>query len=815
MNKKFIFAAAICAAMSMGGFAQDTYENLALNKTVKASSETEAETASKAVDGDLMTRWQIKNGAENETTSVEDNVHTVTSGHWLYVDLGETKTLNTLRIKWEGAYAKKFKVLVATELEETTQEPKWQDNAVLTKDETLTDFNKYYTYFLDQPATARYVKLQAEVLGYAGDYLSIFELGIYNLTDDQKVPTITEIKADKNLVKPGGEFNISATDQFDNEMTSGLNYTCENATQEGTSNKFKATAAGKIKITAKDSRGNEKTVELEAYTPEMTSVEAIPGIVVKGVETPLSFIVKDQKGEAITDFTTSVTDNKITAKTDGEQEITVTYGGTTKTVKVYAVSTSKEAPVEAYYDAEIFFGDEQNGVVVVANKDWNEKYSDYNIVDINGNKMWRVSNVGSFGFYKGSVEGTDYKTLCFDIFSTKDVDNAYAAMERAGNDVANLPFKIKGGEWNHITLDVEGATKFNDYIQLYLGKKDATDNPSILLDNVCLSKAPIADFVCGNADNNGFVPVKGTISADNVDKLKEIDGTAFNFAKVKFADGYTPTKIEMKNPNAIIVVPGTVTNGKGTPTANWGDTKNLVVQDTYFYPVKQLEITDKYPVFSDYFISTAEIGFKYTRSLAAKTYSTVFLPRTAEIPAGCTAYEMTVDETDDNNIILKKAETIGANVPYIIYNGNNEATDLTMVSTANDMSFKAEDVEKEVGNLVLHGTYRYFNGDGSTQYGIQNEQGEDNKLSLKKIGTEAIVSPFRVYFTVKAGTVAHAIGFDFGGTTGIQNITNAINKTKNGNIYSIDGKLVKTQATGTEGLAKGVYIINSKKVIVK
>lgn len=805
MNKKFIFAAAICAAMSMGAYADET--NLAQGKTATASTGN----ASLAVDGNLESRWEVVAENENETTD-QENDYTVTKGHWLYVDLGEAKEFNTLRIKWQEAYAKEFKVLVADD-KDNSGEPNWKESAILTKAETLTDFTKNYTYFLENPVTARYVKIQAVKLGFAGNWFSMYELGIYNLTDDEKVSKITTIKADKNTVNPGGEFTISATDQFDNDMTSSLTYTCENATQEGTSNKFKANAAGKIKITAKDTKGNEKTVELEAYTPEMTSVEAIPGIVVKGVETPLSFIVKDQKGEAITNFTTSATDNKITATTDGEQEITVTYGETTKTVKVYAVSSDKAAPAEADYDAEIFFG-EENGVSV-ADKAWNQKYSNCDIVDINGNKMWRVSNVGSFGFIKGSIAGTDYKTLSFDIFSTTDVENAYVQMERAGDDFAKLPFKIKGGEWNHISLDVEGASKFSDYIQLYLGTADATNNPSILLDNVCLSKAPIADFVCGNADNNGIVPVKGTISADNVDKLKEIDGTAFNFAKVKFADGYTPTKIEMKNPNAIIVVPGTVANGKGTPTANWGDTKNLVVQDTYFYPVKQLEITDKYPVFRDYFISTAEIGFKYTRSLAAKTYSTVFLPRTAEIPAGCTAYEMAVDETDNNNIILKKAETIGADVPYIIYNGNNEATDLTMVSTANDMNFQAEDVEKEVGNLVLHGTYRYFNGDGSTQYGIQNEKGEDNKLSLKKIGTGAIVSPFRVYFTVKAGTVAHAIGFDFGGTTGIQNITNAINKAKNGNIYSIDGKLVKTQATGTEGLAKGVYIINGKKVIVK
>ena len=35
------------------------------------------------------------------------------------------------------------------------------------------------------------------------------------------------------------------------------------------------------------------------------------------------------------------------------------------------------------------------------------------------------------------------------------------------------------------------------------------------------------------------------------------------------------------------------------------------------------------------------------------------------------------------------------------------------------------------------------------------------------------------------------------------------------NIYAIDGKLVRPNATTTEGLPKGIYIVNHKKLIVK
>ena len=49
------------------------------------------------------------------------------------------------------------------------------------------------------------------------------------------------------------------------------------------------------------------------------------------------------------------------------------------------------------------------------------------------------------------------------------------------------------------------------------------------------------------------------------------------------------------------------------------------------------------------------------------------------------------------------------------------------------------------------------------------------------------------------------------GTTGIK----AVETTKVADIYSIDGRLIQKQATNTNGLKKGLYIINGKKLIVK
>mgnify|MGYP007002652677 FL=1 len=85
-------------------------------------------------------------------------------------------------------------------------------------------------------------------------------------------------------------------------------------------------------------------------------------------------------------------------------------------------------------------------------------------------------------------------------------------------------------------------------------------------------------------------------------------------------------------------------------------------------------------------------------------------------------------------------------------------------------------------------------------------------MKLKKVGTDATICPFRVYFTVAQGADAKAITFDFSETTGINDIQ-TVDAAKAANIYSIDGKLVKANATSTEDLAKGVYIINGKNIL--
>lgn len=66
-----------------------------MNKTVTASSEDGGNTAANSVDGKEDTRWQAKADDTNE---------------WIQVDLGRVRVVNTVKAKWEAAYAATYEV---------------------------------------------------------------------------------------------------------------------------------------------------------------------------------------------------------------------------------------------------------------------------------------------------------------------------------------------------------------------------------------------------------------------------------------------------------------------------------------------------------------------------------------------------------------------------------------------------------------------------------------------------------------------------------------------------------------------------------
>ncbi|MEX6691035.1 discoidin domain-containing protein [Danxiaibacter flavus] len=127
-------------------------DNLAYRKTVVASSSPgDFEPAECIVDNNTSSRWASRSN-DNE---------------WIYVDLGQPTEVGSVVLNWETAYAKVYKLQIATD---TTN---WQDVYATTDGKGGTETIKI------KPVTARYIKMlgikRATQWGY-----SLYEMQVFS-----------------------------------------------------------------------------------------------------------------------------------------------------------------------------------------------------------------------------------------------------------------------------------------------------------------------------------------------------------------------------------------------------------------------------------------------------------------------------------------------------------------------------------------------------------------------------------------------------------------------------------------------------------
>jgi GH18 family chitinase len=137
--------------------------NLALNKAAVTSSvETSAFPGSLAVDGNAATRWSSL----------------YTDPQWIYVDLGNTYSVNRVKITWEAAYAKNYEMQISPNASTWTSLKAITNNATVVNDHTgLSGSGRYVRIYCTARATS---------YGY-----SIFELEVYGTTGGNQSPVVS------------------------------------------------------------------------------------------------------------------------------------------------------------------------------------------------------------------------------------------------------------------------------------------------------------------------------------------------------------------------------------------------------------------------------------------------------------------------------------------------------------------------------------------------------------------------------------------------------------------------------------------------
>lgn len=185
--------------------------NMALNKTAVASSiEANSVRASNATDGDttsMSSRWGSGVGS---------------GAQWIYVDLGEAKTVGAVRLFWEQRKATDYSIQVAAE--NPAEESSWTTvKHIPDRPSALTDVIEF------DAVEARYVRLYIATHtnedpdgGTAWNAVSIYEMQVFGAKDpnyqDPNENVALNKTGDSDSVEAGSDF--TAAKAFDGDTSS-------------------------------------------------------------------------------------------------------------------------------------------------------------------------------------------------------------------------------------------------------------------------------------------------------------------------------------------------------------------------------------------------------------------------------------------------------------------------------------------------------------------------------------------------------------------------------------------------------------------
>lgn len=169
--------------------------------------------------------------------------------------------------------------------------------------------------------------------------------------------------------------------------------------------------------------------------------------------------------------------------------------------------------------------------------------------------------------------------------------------------------------------------------------------------------------------------------------------------------------------------------------------------------------------------------------------------------------DATIDETS-TTLNFEVVEEMQANVPYLIKPAQAGNT-----YTFQGVAIKvADNLEAGEGEIKFVGNYENGKQLAEGDYFIDANRNRFYSAN----GTETMKA-FRAIFVSTAAAAAKTMFFSIRGnsgeTTGIEDVKTLAGKTFD--VYSIDGMLVRKNATSLSGLAKGVYVVNGKKYIAK
>lgn len=365
------------------------------------------------------------------------------------------------------------------------------------------------------------------------------------------------------------------------------------------------------------------------------------------------------------------------------------------------------------------------------------------------------------------------------------------------------------GHWQKLVFDytTNGDFDYPGVMTITAQTGIVTSDQDVYIDNIVIEDAPRINgelFSCYNAENKltGDVKLTGawmkgkSINADGDWKENTYNDYEYFYGQ---ADGITSVDLReaqasdvdvnqfFKNPNTIVYAKDT-----------YGDHDNVVVDGK----ASKLVLTDANAnAFSCPEAFTAD-KVTLTRTVRKGINSFVLPFYVGAGDLGSTTLA-TFKKVDDKNILFTKVDHVKANVPFI-------TVDLTNAAENKEFTFFGN--QKLVEATTTVSFEDAFKGVYAPR-SAENLYGIDADGKLHKGGDKAKINAFHAYYQPAANaSVPAKISFE-GEATGIGTVTTT-STSANGAVYDLSGRRVAANLAAAK-LAKGIYVVNGKKVAVK
>ena len=310
------------------------------------------------------------------------------------------------------------------------------------------------------------------------------------------------------------------------------------------------------------------------------------------------------------------------------------------------------------------------------------------------------------------------------------------------------------------------------------------------------------------------IRLNGDITESDLALLNAADLASIDLTRASFiANGLKPL-----NPNCLVYA-----------SKRLDGVKNLVVNGE----AEAIELTDITSKAFNCPIEFTAAAATYTRSFTAAGIYTLCLPFDATVPEN-----VTIEEFSGNSgytVIFTPVTEIVANTPYLITVAAETTVDFkasegAKIKKTEMVSAKGSSTEYEFCNNFVPmingeaeaGSYYLLRADGSG-FG---KAGSDSKVGsfrgyIKPVGVDPAKAPALVIGDDGGATGLETVNTDKLIAYSVDGILNVItSKAQSVKVYAVDGRLVRTLQFGegrneVSGLAKGIYIVDNRKVAVK